>query len=170
MLKGLIIYTGGGKGKTTSAAGLSVKAKSRGLSVLFAQFMKKRSGGEIDLLEKLGVKVLLFDNVLSPYFHPNADVGLIREEALKALASLRPRLKRFDLVVLDEFTHLLRSKIITSGEAMEFIKERPGGLTLVLTGRGAPAWLLRAADQVTEMKDIKHPARKGFRARKGIDY
>lgn len=171
MHKGFIhIYTGDGKGKTTSAVGLSVRAKSRGLRVLFVQFMKTIKGGEIDLLKNLSIKVKRFEKVLSPLFHPGADMALLREESLKALGKLRPLLREYDLVVLDEFNHLLTTGLVTRKEALDFIMQRPETLDLVLTGRGAPKWLVDLADQVTDMRDVKHPAAKGARARKGIEY
>jgi cob(I)alamin adenosyltransferase len=169
--KGFIhIYTGEGKGKTTSAVGLAVRAKSRGYRVLFVQFMKNISGGETELLKDLGIKVLQFEKVLSPHFHPKADKSSLREEALKALAKLKPMLKKYDIAVLDEFNYLLSARLLTAGETKEFVKGKPESLDLVLTGRGAPAWLLELAEHITEMKDIKHPASRGVKARKGIEY
>jgi cob(I)alamin adenosyltransferase len=169
--KGLLqVYTGDGKGKTTSAVGLAVRARSRGLRVLFAQFMKSGPGGETEILKEIGVEVIRFERVLSPHFHPEADRGEIRREALEALAELAAMLPRFDLAVLDEFNNLLSRDLITMEEAEEFLRAKPEGLELVLTGRGAPEELIALADQVTEMKDIKHPSRAGVPAREGIEY
>jgi cob(I)alamin adenosyltransferase len=171
MNKGLIhIYTGDGKGKTTAAVGLCVRARSRGLSVCFAQFMKQGAGGEPELLEKLSVRVIRFEKVLSPHFNPQADMKTLRREALRALDELSPMLPEFDLLVLDEFTHVLANGLITAEEARRFIKDRPGRLELVFTGRGAPEWLIDLADNVTDMLDVKHPLKRGVSARKGIDY
>jgi cob(I)alamin adenosyltransferase len=164
------IYTGKGKGKTTAAVGLSVRARSRGLRVLFAQFMKNISGGEVGLLRKLGVEVMRFERVLSPLFHPDADRRAIREEALKALHALGGVLGDYDLVVLDEFNYLLSGRLITAREARDFIAMRPENVELVLTGRGAPRWLIAMAGHVTEMRDVEHPARHGVGARRGIEY
>jgi cob(I)alamin adenosyltransferase len=167
---GIHIYTGHGKGKTTAAVGLCVRARSRGLRVLFTQFMKNIKGGEVELLEELSVRVLRFEGVLSPLFHPGVDMQAVRAEALKALGSLKPVLKDYDLVVLDEFTHLLATGLIGKEEALAFIGERPGPLDMALTGRDAPDWLIDLAEDVTEMKEIKHPASKGKKARKGIEF
>jgi cob(I)alamin adenosyltransferase len=166
----LQVYTGPGKGKTTAAVGLAVRAKSRGLSVLFAQFMKSLSGGETDLLEKLGVHVIRLDSVASPVFNPDIPIETLRQEALKALDSLRQQMGTFDLVVLDEFNHLLDSSLITRDEAIGFIETRLPEQEMVLTGRGAPGWLLDMADLVTEMKEVKHPHNHGKKARKGIEF
>jgi cob(I)alamin adenosyltransferase len=171
MKKGLIhIYTGDGKGKTTSAVGLAIRAKSRGLRVLFAQFMKQNTGGETKLLEQLSIKVLHFENVLSPLFHPNIDKNLLQEQARNALQSIKSMLNQFDLAVLDEFNCLLPEELITEEEAVTFLKEKPEEVELILTGRGATERLKQLADYVTEMKTVKHPFQKGIKARKGIEY
>ncbi len=171
MERGLIhIYTGDGKGKTTAAAGLCVRARSRGLRVLFAQFMKKASGGESDLLRELSVDVKIFEGVASPLFTPGIDRSDIRNETRKALNFLASALKDYDLVVLDEFNCLIDEGYVTPEECIEFLKKKPEALELVLTGRHAHESLLEYADQVTEMKDVKHPYRKGERARAGIEY
>jgi cob(I)alamin adenosyltransferase len=171
MKKGLIhVYTGNGKGKTTSAVGLCIRAKSRGLRVLFAQFMKKDSKGEVALMEELSIKVMQFKKVLSPHFHPDANIDSIRQESIKALDALGSITGEFDLMVLDEFTHLLSNKLVAKKEALRFITDRPPSLELVFTGRGAPEWLIDLADYVTEMKDVKHPSKNGLTARKGIEH
>lgn len=171
MEKGLIqVYTGNGKGKTTASAGLAVRARSRGLRVLFVQFMKDDIGGESDLLKDLSVDVRHFEGVLSPHFHPEADPKAIRKAALAALESIKPVLKDFDLAVLDEFNCLLLERVIKEDEAVEFLRDKPEALELVLTGRGATKALMEAADLVVEMKDVKHPSKNGLKARKGIEY
>jgi cob(I)alamin adenosyltransferase len=171
MGKGLVhVFTGDGKGKTTSAVGLSVRARSRGLRVLFVQFMKQVKGGETDLLEKISVKVMRFEKVLSPYFHPDVDMNSLRKEALRSLELLKPMLSDYDLIVLDEFNNLLSLKLVTADEAVELISGRPEPLELVLTGRGAPDWLVELADHVVEMIPVKHPSSKGIGAREGIEY
>ncbi len=171
MQKGLIhVYTGDGKGKTTCAVGLSIRAKSRDYRVLFAQFMKTIKGGETELLAKLSIEVQRFERVLSPLFHPNADHARLRERAQEALEELKTRTNNFDLIVLDEFIHLINQELLTESEVRDFLENRPASLDVILTGRGAPPWLIEMADQVTEMRDIKHHAERGIKARKGIEY
>lgn len=171
MQEGLIhVYTGEGKGKTTAATGLALRARGRGLKVLFAQFMKEDPGGETGLLEMVSVQVLRFRDVLSPFFHPEVDRAALRQEAVKALQALGPRLPEFDLVVLDEFVGLVASGLIDREEALGFLRAKPPGTELVLTGRGAPEWLLENADYVTEMKALKHPFSRGMCAKKGIEF
>jgi len=171
MEKGLIhIYTGEGKGKTTSAVGHCVRAKSRGLRVLFAQFMKRTQGGETGLLEDLSIRTMRFESVLSPHFNPDADTAKNRDETLKALEVLKGMMGDYDLMVLDEFNCLVRNNLISEAEAIGFLKSKPEGLEIILTGRGATEGLMELADLVTYMQAIKHPATKGVPARIGIEY
>jgi cob(I)alamin adenosyltransferase len=171
MQKGLLhIYTGNGKGKTTCSVGLAVRARSRDYRVLYTQFMKTVKGGETELLKRLGIEVQRFERVLSPLFHPKADPARLRECTLEALDEIRSRIKEFDMLIMDEFIHLINQQMITRDEVREFMEKRPPHLDVVLTGRGAPSWLIDMADQVTEMKDIKHHSRVGHAARKGIEY
>lgn len=166
----LQVYTGTGKGKTTAAVGLAVRARSRGLSVLFAQFMKTLSGGEAELLEKLGAHIIRFTSVASPLFNPDIPREMLRAEAVKALEELKTRIADFDLIVLDEFNHILDTGLITRDEAAAFINARRPEQEMVLTGRGAPEWLLDIAELVTEMREVKHPHNHGRKARKGIEF
>ncbi|GAB4390282.1 MAG: cob(I)yrinic acid a,c-diamide adenosyltransferase [Thermodesulfovibrionales bacterium] len=171
MQEGLIhVYTGEGKGKTTAAAGLALRARSRGLKVLFAQFMKEAPGGEVDLLEGVSAEVARFRGVLSPFFHPEVDRAALRREAQKALEALGPRLGEFDLVVLDEFVGLVSAGLLEKDEALGFLRAKPPETEVVLTGRGAPQWLLEEADYVTEMRAVKHPFARGMSAKKGIEF
>ena len=167
----LQVYTGDGKGTTTAAVGLAVRARSRELKVLFAQFMKETPGGEPEALRDMaGVDIMRFLDIGSPLFNKFLTPAELREESLRAIERLRQIIAGYDLVILDEFIHLLRPGVLTEQEAGEFIKGRPQGVELVLTGRGAPGWLIEMADLVTEMKDVKHPASKGLKASKGIEY
>jgi len=171
MERGIIhIYTGDGKGKTTASVGLAVRARSRGLRVLFVQFMKEFHGGETSLLEKLSIDVIRFDKVLSPFFHPNADRAEVRRETLSALEELKSRLGEFDLAVLDEFNCLLHEKLLTEDEALDFLRQKPEALELVLTGRGAPQSLVDFADHVIEVHEIKRATDARCKAREGIEY
>ncbi len=139
MKRGLThIYTGEGKGKTTASVGIAIRAKSRGLRVLFAQFMKSTKGGEAELLKKNHIDVIRFDKIPSPFFHPGLDRGKAAIEAQMALKKLSGLLSEYDLVVLDEFTCLITERLVSKKEAEEFISKRPAGTEMVLTGRGAP--------------------------------
>jgi len=137
---------------------------------MFTQFMKTVKGGETDLLKHLGVEVQRFERVLSPLFYPNADSARLRRRALEALDEIKKCFDDFDLLVMDELIHLINQKMITEEEVLEFIENRPSHLDMVLTGRGAPEWLIARANHVTQMKEIKHHSRQGHSARKGIEY
>lgn len=169
--KGLIqIYTGGGKGKTTACVGLAVRARSRGLRVLFTQYMKDIQGGEVDALQRLEIDCKVFRAVKSPLFNKGVDMSVLRAEALKAIEETRAAWHAYDLLIMDEFNIVLSYNLITEDEAREFIGARPEGLEIVMSGRGAPQWLVDMADLVTEMREIKHPANNNVKARQGIEY
>jgi cob(I)alamin adenosyltransferase len=174
MQKGLLhIYTGDGKGKTTAAIGISVRARGSGLNVLFVQFFKEKiADSEISMLESIGVDTVVFESVKSPLFTPGIDRVLLAEETGRALESIRSlnNKKNYDLLVLDEFICLIAEGIVTQEDALIFLKSRPDGQELVLTGSGATEGLMDYADYVTFMKNVKHPFKNKTIARKGIEY
>ncbi|MDA8169577.1 MAG: cob(I)yrinic acid a,c-diamide adenosyltransferase [Nitrospiraceae bacterium] len=173
MQKGLVhIYTGEGKGKTTAAVGLAVRAKSKGMKVFFAQFMKSAppAANELDVLEGLSVRIFQYSEVLSPFFHPDADKKQLMRKASEALKEIEALMPGYDIVILDEFNNLVSRGIVSEEEALRFVKEKPENVELVLTGRNATRGLIEAADYVTEMKAVKHPLQLGIKARPGIEY
>ncbi len=178
------LYTGKGKGKTTAAVGLAVRAAGRGLRVVFAQFMKGRETGEIAVLERLPqVKVLRLPRHYGFYSkltdadkeELKAAQDAILEEILKLL-----RTHMCDLVVLDEVTYpvkwglcdegLLRAVLNEAGGAGAPDAPAPCFPEIVLTGRDAAQSLVDVADYVTVMQAVRHPFEKGVRARRGIEY
>ncbi len=171
MSKGLLqIYTGKGKGKTTASVGLALRAHCQGLRVIYAQFMKSAHGGELDGLHRVGINVMRLTEIKSPLFNPDVPIDDIQQAALRAIDDLAVAMNDADLIVLDEFIHLIRPGLLSDEQARRFIRSRPEGVEMVLTGRDAPRWLIEMADLVTEMKEIKHPAGQGTKARKGIEY
>ncbi len=174
MTTGLIhIYTGDGKGKTTAAVGISVRAKSRGLRVLFVQFFKEAdSESEIAALGRFGIRTINFDEVKSPLFNPDIDKSTLREKATEALSRLKIILSEdsYDLIVLDEFICLISEGILKNDEAIAFLRSIPFHPELVLTGKGATQSIMEVADYVTFMKKVKHPYEKKVPARKGIEF
>ena len=171
--KGLVhIYTGEGKGKTTSAIGLAIRARGRGKKILFAQFFKEKdSPGELALLEQLGITTIVFDAIKSPFFNPDINRDYLREEVKKALRQLHIYFleEQPNLVILDEFLCLVSEDVLREDEAVSFIAERPVNIEIVLTGRGATEQIISLADYVTNMQNIKHPFDKGISARTGIE-
>ncbi len=175
MSKGLIhIYTGEGKGKTTSAFGLAKRAAGHGRRVLILQFLKSRTkeSGEALSAKKLGIKVLKFENQTTPLFDKSVKLEDLKESIRKAITSAIESIRsdEYDLVILDEFNTVLGGNYATIADVKEIIEAKPEKLELVFTGRGAPDELIELADYATEMKLIKHPFEKGVKARKGIEF
>ena len=167
------IYTGDGKGKTTAAVGISVRARGSGLCVLFAQFFKEKTGhGEIPLMQGMGIETLVFDSVKSPLFNPDIDRKELAAEVMKALANVSERIgsKHYDLVVLDEFICLMTEGVLSETDAVDFLRAKPADIEIVLTGNGARDSFIDHADYVTFMKNIKHPFVRHTVARKGIEF
>jgi len=166
------VYTGNGKGKTTAAFGLALRAIGRGLKVYVIQFIKGGFDyGELYIADKLpNLKLKAFGRGKFVTEKPaeKEDVKLA-EEAL-ALAEKVIKSGEYDIVILDEVNVALDLKLIKTEKVVELVKSKPRHVELVLTGRYAPAEIVEIADLVTEMKEIKHPFSKGQQARKGIEY
>lgn len=166
------VYTGNGKGKTTAAFGLALRAIGRGLKVYVIQFIKGGFDyGELYIADKLpNLKLKAFGRGKFVTEKPaeKEDVKLA-EEAL-ALAEKVVKSGEYDIVILDEVNVALDLKLIKTEKVVELVKSKPRHVELVLTGRYAPKEIVEIADLVTEMKEIKHPFNKGQQARKGIEY
>jgi cob(I)alamin adenosyltransferase len=165
------VYTGNGKGKTTAAAGLAIRAAGQGLCVKFVQFLKGRESGEINSMQTLGnIEILRaaeskkFFDQMSP--EEKADM---RVEAKEALGVIERWLGKADLVVLDEALGALHCGILSMEEIKRII-DKGGGTEIVPTGRDAPKEIISLANLVTEMKEIKHYYNEGTAARRGIEY
>lgn len=173
--KGFIqVYTGDGKGKTTAAVGLSVRAISHGLKVGWVSFHKdpvKTKSGEVEVLKNLGVDVFSFCKT-SRVFDKRVPEMKMHEECLAGLEHVQNMILsgKYDLIVLDEINVSLQCGYLTFTEVKTVLDSRPADLELILTGQGAPAALIRMADLVSRMSKIKHPYDKGIKARKGVDY
>lgn len=175
MKKGLtIIYIGDGKGKTSAAAGLAIRAQGAGFKVLYLQFIKGDwPSGEREVLSKLkNVTVKLmgrgFVGILGdrkPIEEHISAAKAALKESIKALKS-----KKFDLVILDEAISAIESKLLTVEDLVKIIKAKPVRVHLCLTGHKRIKKLIDMADLVTEMRMIKHPYYQGILAQKGIDY
>ena len=183
--KGLVhIYTGDGKGKTTAAMGMALRAAGYGRSVSIFQFFKDTRWpcGEFDALKKLGKYVTLkrFDIVHPMFIRPPwAGAGLcaagkdgLAKKLKQAMGEVAAAVKskKYDLVILDEILIGVAQGFVDERLIAGLIASRAPGVELVLTGRGATAALIKAADYVTYMKEVKHPFRKGVLGRRGIEY
>jgi cob(I)alamin adenosyltransferase len=173
----VLINTGNGKGKTTAAVGLALRAAGHDMKVLILQFIKSgRETGEAKVIkerlrslidiEQLGEGFIRFKNG-----KPDPTDKQIKN-ARDSFEYARDKIKskKYDLIVLDEINNLVDYNILKVEEVVEVIKNKPERLCLVLTGRSAPPELIDIADTVTEMKEIKHAFLKGIKARKGIEY
>ncbi|HEY9063047.1 MAG TPA: cob(I)yrinic acid a,c-diamide adenosyltransferase [Pseudobacteroides sp.] len=175
MEKGLVhIYTGNGKGKTTSAIGLGIRAYGRGFKVYMAQFLKSAESGELNVLKNLepGFTVKRFEMV--DKFTWNMNEAEIKEtgEGLNKLFDLAitdTKNGAWDMLILDEILGAIKGGFIPIQKVIEFVKNKPEGLELVMTGRAAPEELVALSDYVSEINPIKHPLDKGIGARIGIE-
>jgi cob(I)alamin adenosyltransferase len=174
--KGLVIvYTGDGKGKTTAALGMALRAAGHRKQTLIVQFIKNfKNYGELKFVKKYNCGIEI-KSIGKGYVKIRGDKFPFEEHvkaAKQALKFAEDKIlsKEYDIVVLDEMNIALDKKLLTFHEVAELIHRKPPSLHLVLTGRNAPKKLLQLADLVSEVKEIKHPFKKGTLAQKGIEY
>jgi cob(I)alamin adenosyltransferase len=175
ILKGMIhVYTGTGKGKTTAAFGLAIRAAGHGRRVLILQFLKSRirNAGEVRIARKSGIRVIKFKDQISPIFDPTIKRSILIKNIKEAIAISIDKLKsgKYDLVIMEEFNNVVNNGYATLSDLKNIISAKPDEVEIVFTGRGAPKELIDTADYVTDMQALKHPAKKGVPARKGIEY
>jgi cob(I)alamin adenosyltransferase len=171
--RGLVqVYTGDGKGKSSAAFGLALRAIGRGLKVYIIQFIKGGFDyGELYIVDKLpNLTLRAFGRGKFVTEKPPAKVDIEFAEEALALAEKVVKSGEYDIVILDEINVALHLKLVEIEKVLEIVKKKPKHVELVLTGRHAPAEIVEAADLVTEMREVKHPYNKGFEARKGIEY
>lgn len=170
MERGLVhLYWGDGKGKTTAAMGLALRALGSGKRVVIVQFLKGGRSGEIPLLEQLGAKIYRGKAGQKFVFQMNdAEKAATRElqNANLRAAQQEPA----DLLILDEAGSAWELDMVDKELLKAVVLERPAEQECVLTAHGAPDWMLEAADYSTEMKCHRHPYQKGIAAREGIEY
>jgi cob(I)alamin adenosyltransferase len=170
--RGLVeVYTGHGKGKTTAALGLALRAAGQGFRTCIIQFMKGVPYGELVAVE--AIPAITIRQFGSPdWVHPDNVRAEDRERAAAALtyAIEIVTAAEHDLVVLDEVNIALSWGLIPVAAVLDLIRVKPECVELVLTGRDAPDEVVAAADLVTEMREVKHPYHKGIPARRGIEY
>ena len=177
------VYTGNGKGKTTAAIGLAIRALGAGRRVFMMQFMKSLAYSEQDLLRKLPNMTL--ETSGKPFFI--AEEGMMDEKAREQLgddvvifpkghppadyvALLTAGFHRvIDVVILDELNIALSFELLQREQMEQLLQVLPAGTELVCTGRNAPEWLLDRADLITEMREVRHYYERGVSARKGIE-
>lgn len=163
------VYTGDGKGKTSAALGLAVRALGRGKKICMVQFLKGMETGELLFFEgKPGIVIKQFGT---------GKFGMERDEnekklAVQALNYAREQMLsgNFDIIILDEINVALSMHLLEIGLVLDFLEQKPDSVEIVLTGRNAPNEILEIADLVTEMRAVKHYYMKGVKAREGIEY
>lgn len=172
-LKGLVhIYCGDGKGKTTAAVGLAVRAAGAGKRVLFVQFFKGGDSSEIPVLGRLSQVETLHRKTVPGFFKNMTPEQRERtqQEQAALLEEAVARAGDVDLLVLDEAVSACNCGVVDEGRLLSFLRGRPEKLEVVLTGQDPSARLLALADYATQMRKLKHPYDSGVTARLGIEY
>ncbi len=172
--KGLVhLYVGDGKGKTTAAIGLAVRALGAGKKVLMLQFLKGQQSSELEPLRRLGIEIKRTEDIKKFVFQMDAKELAQATESCKAcIDALRAALSEdgYDLVVLDEVVDAVNCNLVDTAELLSLIKNRPTGVEIVMTGRNPSDEIVDAADYLTVMTALKHPYQQGVQSRKGIEY
>ena len=168
--KGLIqVYTGDGKGKTTAALGLALRAVGQGMKVIIIQFVKgDRTCGEHLFVAKYHPFDIVQLSTKSSFAQTLEELHLTAERTL-AFAEEAMLGDSYDMVILDEIFVAVSKGLITTEQVKDLMNKKPEGVELILTGRGASEEIIRQADLVTEMTAVKQPLTKGITVRRGIE-
>lgn len=168
------IYHGDGKGKTSAALGLAIRAAGRGHKVLLVRFLKNDDSGELPVLRAVpGITVMpckeSFGFVITMTAEERQEAAAFYHNHF-ITAVRQVQTGGYKVLILDEIMAACSWEMVKETEILTFLNEKPAGLEVVMTGRNPSAALLQAADYVTEMKLVKHPYEKGLPAREGIEY
>lgn len=168
------LYCGNGKGKTTAAVGLAVRAAGTGKQVLFAQFMKSRKTGEIEGLKNLKNITVLRSSKKFPFYKnmtpaQKKEQASIHNQILDSIIESAQN-RKYGLIVLDEITYPCQWELIDKERLFHFLLSERERTEIVCTGRNPDTFFLEHADYITEMKCIRHPYGRGVPAREGIEY
>jgi cob(I)alamin adenosyltransferase len=166
------VYTGDGKGKTTAALGLALRAAGSGMRTYIGQFLKGHRYGEVESVQRLAPYITLEQYGLDQWVHVESVTSEQKAAAQQGFAQIRRALTsgQYDIVVADEINIALYFGLLTEDQVLQLIDAKPPQVELVLTGRRAPGAIIERADLVTEMQEIKHPYRNGIPARVGIEF
>ncbi|MDD4346162.1 MAG: cob(I)yrinic acid a,c-diamide adenosyltransferase [Desulfitobacteriaceae bacterium] len=175
-MTGLVhIYTGNGKGKTTAAIGLGIRACGNGLKVIMVQFLKGSPTGELAILKKLepDFKVYRNSEIKGFFWNMNREqkekLSRFTDETLNYVMN-KVSTEEWDLLILDEVMGAISNHLISVRDIVKFIQNKPEKLEIVLTGRHAPQELVDIVDYVSEINPAKHPLEMGIAARRGIEF
>ena len=170
-----IVYTGKGKGKTTAALGIALRATGYKKKICMIQFIKGSwHYGEMESSKRLEPEFEMvaigkgFVGIIDDK-SPKEDHQKIAKEAIK-ISNEKIQSGKYDIVILDEVNYAVNLNLISLVDVLDLIKSKPQNVDLVLTGNYAKEEVIEAADLVTEMKEIKHPFQKGIKAKEGIDF
>ena len=169
----IIVHTGNGKGKTTAAMGMALRAVGHNFKILMIQFIKGTwHYGELDAVKKLNS---YFEIAPMGKGFVSFERGSDKEHRLAVIEAWeffkeKMRLDEFDMIILDEINNVVDYNFLPIDEVLKTLKSKPDRIHLVLTGRNAHPMIIEMADLVTEMREIKHPFQKGFEAQTGIEF
>ena len=170
-----IVYTGKGKGKTTAALGIALRATGYKKKICMIQFIKGSwHYGEMESSKRLEPEFEMvaigkgFVGIIDDK-SPKEDHQKIAKEAIR-ISNEKIQSDKYDIVILDEINYAVNLNLISLDDVLDLIKSKPENVDLVLTGNYAKEEVIEAADLVTEMKEIKHPFQKGIKAKEGIDF
>ncbi|OPX85149.1 MAG: Cob(I)yrinic acid a,c-diamide adenosyltransferase [Pelotomaculum sp. PtaB.Bin104] len=170
----LLVFTGDGKGKTTAALGMALRAWGQGMKVLIVQFIKSSiwQSGEQKAAEKLGSGLTIRSTGMGFVYEVDGDFDRHRQAAQEALGLAGSEISygKYDLVILDEIFYAINCGLISLDDVLGLVDRKQEHVHLVLTGRNAPQEVIERADLVTEMRDIKHHFSRGIKAQKGIEF
>ncbi len=166
----LQVYTGNGKGKTTAAIGLTIRAAGAGLKVFFIQFLKKGDYSEIKALSKFSDQIIIEQYGMGKFVKgsPSQEDILAGQQGLARIKAVMAE-NKYDLMVIDEGNIAVKYGLFPIQEFLAVIDKKPPGLEIIITGRWAAMELMEKADLVTEMKELKHYYHRGVPARIGIE-
>ena len=170
--KGLVIVnTGDGKGKTTAALGVLFRATGQNMRVVMLQFLKSKTGnwGESRAAQRLGVEIIPLGDGFT-WMSKDLDKDRALAQACWQLCRAKIESDQYDVVIMDEITYALNYGWLSLEEVLDTLRKRNPLLHVIITGRDAPEGLIEYADMVTEMREIKHPYKKGILAQKGIEF
>ena len=171
----VIVYTGNGKGKTTAALGMALRAVGYNMKVCMIQFIKGSwHYGEIDAIKRLNpvFELVLAGSGFVGIIDDNKDVDEHKKMAMYAMKISKEKIfsNNYDLVILDEINYAINLGLLDIQDVIDIIESKPKRLTIALTGNYAKEEIIDFADLVTEMKEIKHPFKSGIKAKRGIDF
>ena len=171
-MAGLIhLYCGDGKGKTTAAVGLAVRASGAGKQVVFTQFFKDGSSSEVESIKLLGIRTFHARTVKGFYRSMNEQQRQqARQDYTALFRQVTAAAQDADLLILDEIVSACNRGVVPETLVTDFLRSKPDQLEVVLTGREPSPALMELADYITEMRKLRHPYDRGTAARKGVEY